>query len=121
MSLASSPSVSSPGFALQSRLFLNMKRAGRIIDVAWFQQNAEYARAVLGAAESLKNEAISEIANSLREELKDFLSPARVTVLSVAKPVVPPAADEMPAPAAEAEAAAAAAAPTIKRYVGSLR
>ena len=114
MSLATSPAVSSPSFALQSRLFLHLKRAGRIIDVAWFQQNAEYARAVLSAAEELKDAEISTIALRLREELKDFLGPARVTVLSVAKPLA--AADEMPA-----ADVAAVAITTTDRYVGSLR
>lgn len=41
MSTVMSPQQNNASFSLQSRLFINMKRAGRVVDLVWFQQNAE--------------------------------------------------------------------------------
>lgn len=97
MSTAMTPSQNRTTFALQSRLFVAMKRAGRVIDLLWFQQNAEYARAVLDTASRMSDAEVREIGRRLGELLADYLLPERATVLPlrpapepVPAPVVPP-------------------------------
>lgn len=96
----SSRQISSAAFGQLSRLFMAMKRHGRIIDVIWFQHSAEYARAVVEAAAGTDDPAIHEILLSVRSAFADHLAPAPVTPLSVARsaPPVAPAAERMPAP-----------------------
>ncbi len=97
MSLVMSPQQNSASFALQSRLFVSMKRAGRVIDLVWLQQSPEYARAVLSAADNMPDAEVRDIAAKLRDILADYiaqgLSPAsKVSVLPVPpRPVVVPA------------------------------
>jgi hypothetical protein len=85
-----SPQQNSASFALQSRLFVSMKRAGRVIDLVWFQQNVEYARAVLSAADNMPDVEVREISGKLRDVLHDYLAQglnsSKVTVLPVARP-----------------------------------
>lgn len=111
MSLVMSPQQNNASFALQSRLFVSMKRAGRVIDLVWFQQNVEYARAVLVAADNMPDVEVREIAARLRELLRDYLGPAKVAVLPVARP----------APAPEAAAAVDADGSDADRYITTLR
>lgn len=61
-------------FALLSRLFLSLKRAGRIIDVEWFQQNSDYAHSMLELAEALEDSGINELVAKLRAEMPNLLS-----------------------------------------------
>ncbi len=96
-------------FALQTRLFVGLKRAGRIVDLIWLQQSPEYARTVLALAEAASDAELRETAMRLRELMADFLAPAKVTVLSVAK-----AEPELAPALAEAVDAA-------PRYIGQLR
>lgn len=95
MSLVMSPQQNSASFALQSRLFVSMKRAGRVIDLVWFQQNVEYARAVLSAADNMPDVEVREISGKLRDVLGDYLTQgmnsSKVTVLPVAARPVPAA------------------------------
>lgn len=95
MSLVMSPQQNSASFALQSRLFVSMKRAGRVIDLVWFQQNVEYARAVLSAADNMPDVEVREISGKLRDVLHDYLAQglnsSKVTVLPVARPAAVPA------------------------------
>jgi hypothetical protein len=90
-----SPQQNSASFALQSRLFVSMKRAGRVIDLVWFQQNVEYARAVLSAADNMPDVEVREISGKLRDVLHDYLAQglnsSKVTVLPVARPAAVPA------------------------------
>lgn len=110
MSLVMSPQQNSASFALQSRLFVSMKRAGRVIDLVWFQQNVEYARAVLSAADNMPDVEVREISGKLRDVLHDYLAQglnsSKVAVLPVVRPAAVPVAaplltdpviDEIPA------------------------
>lgn len=121
-----SPQQNSASFALQSRLFVSMKRAGRVIDLVWFQQNAEYARAILSAADNMPDVEVRDIASKLRDILREYLGqgPAtnKVSVLPVAK-VAPPVA-VAPAPAAVAEPVLTEEVethPELDRHLTSLR
>jgi hypothetical protein len=89
-----SPQQNSASFALQSRLFVSMKRAGRVIDLVWLQQNVDYARAVLSAADNMPDVEVRDIAGKLREVLADYLNQGqkKVAVLPVAKPAPVPVA-----------------------------
>lgn len=121
MSEAMSPSLNRATFALQSRLFVAMKRAGRVIDLVWLQHNAEYARAVLDTALRMSDEEVHEIAQRLRGLLGDYLAQGagRVAVLRAA-PV--PAPQSAAAEAAAAPATPAPAAPAgLDRHLTSLR
>lgn len=95
MSLAMSPSLNRATFALQSRLFVAMKRAGRVIDLVWFQQNPEYAGAVLDTCARMADQEVRSLGETLRPLLGEYLqqSPARATVLPLhpSAPVLEPA------------------------------
>lgn len=115
MSVVMSPQGSSVAcFALQTRLFTGMKRAGRIIDIAWFQHDADYARAMLALAEKSADESLRDIVNGLREMMRDVLVPTPVDVAVV-----------MPAATLPGPVVAAVGAPVqeeiLDRYVGRLR
>lgn len=142
---AMSASLNRATFALQSRLFVAMKRAGRVIDLIWLQHNVEYARAVLDTAERTGDEEVREIARRLRSLLGDYLlqgqarasaprpaagpAPA-LTAAAPAAPApvaVPSAPVAPPVPAAAASTAIAPAAPPaavaaeLDRHLTSLR
>lgn len=108
----SSRAASSAAFGHLSRLFMAMKRHGRIIDVLWFQHSPDYARAVVAAAAATDDPAIHEILLSVRSCFASHLAPATVTPLAAARPPAPAAATPAPPPA-----------PTVdpRRYVGRLR
>lgn len=110
MSAVMSLPTSSAGFALQTRLFAGLKRTGRVIDIVWFQQDAEYARAVLTLAEKTGDEVLHEVVGSLRELMRDFLAPPRVAAVIA-----------MPAPVVAVVEENPAAAPDLERYIGRLR
>ncbi len=112
----SSRQISSAAFGQLSRLFMAMKRHGRIIDVIWFQHSAEYARAVVEAAAGTDDPAIHEILLAVRSAFAEHLAPAAVTPLSVARSAAPPAADMAPE-------SLVATRPEVdpRRYVGGLR
>lgn len=112
MSLVMSQQQNSASFALQSRLFVSMKRAGRVVDLVWFQQSVEYARAVLAAADNMPDVEVREISARLRELLRDYLGQGKVAVLPVSRPV-PVATDAEPA--TEADSA------DPDRYITTLR
>lgn len=102
-------------FVQLTRLFAGLKRSGRVMDVVWFQQNAEYARAMLALADENDDEAVREIAANLRQLLPDYLYPQ-----------APPPRTAVRAPAAtlparDAETAAAEAVSPADRYIGRLR
>lgn len=107
MSTVMSPQQNNASFALQSRLFINMKRAGRVIDLVWFQQNVEYARAVLSAADNMPDVEARDIALKLRETLRDYLAQgqtqSKVSVLPVAPRPAPATTPLATAPVAAAE------------------
>jgi hypothetical protein len=67
------------GFALLTRIFMSLKRAGRVVDVVWFQQSPEYAQVVLGLIEDSNDAEGHEAARRLRELLdaNGFLPAAR--------------------------------------------
>lgn len=75
-SLAMKPQANTESFGLLTRLFVALKRAGRVVDLVWLQQNADYALAVLDLAESLNDTEARETAARLRIDLKDFLAQA---------------------------------------------
>lgn len=115
MSVVMSPQSTSVGcFALQTRLFAGMKRAGRIIDVVWFQQDADYARAMLALADKTGDEGLREVVAGLRDMMRDLLAPVPVAATSVMpaavvlQPVVP-----VEVPPVQAE--------ILDRYIGRLR
>lgn len=100
MSLAMTPQQNSGSFALQSRLFISMKRAGRVIDLVWFQQSAEYARAVLSTGDNMPDTEVRDIAAKLRQLLGSYLNQDqnKVAVLPIAR-AVPAPEPVAPAPA----------------------
>lgn len=123
MATVTPPRMSSAAFALLTRLFAGLKRAGRITDVIWFQQNAEYARAVLQLAAQDDDEAVRRIGADLQELLRDFLAPPPPP-----RPAAATATGKVPAikpaelrPAPVVETAPAAAEEVVDRYVGRLR
>lgn len=121
-----SPQQNSASFALQSRLFVSMKRAGRVIDLVWFQQNAEYARAILSAADNMPDVEVRDIAGKLRDILRDYLGQGtgqnKVAVLPVAKAAPPVAVAPALAPAAEPVLTEEVEAhPELDRHLTSLR
>lgn len=122
MSEPMSASMNRATFALQSRLFVAMKRAGRVIDLVWLQHNPEYAAAVLDTAARMSDDEVQDIARRLHDLLRDYLASAG---LRPAAP--PPRAPVVEAPARVAEpapapAAAPAAAPVLlDRHLTSLR
>lgn len=97
---AMSASLNRATFALQSRLFVAMKRAGRVIDLVWLQHNAEYARAVLATADAMGDAEVREIATRLRQLLADYLAQGstRPAALRSAPPPTAPTATPTPAP-----------------------
>ncbi len=126
MSEAMSPSLNRVTFALQSRLFVAMKRAGRVIDLVWLQHNAEYARAVLDTAERMQDGEVQEIARRLRGLLGDYLAQgtAKVALLrpAPAVAVTPPAPPEAVVAAPPPPEAMHTAEPAgLDRHLTSLR
>lgn len=126
MSLVMSPQQNSASFALQSRLFISMKRAGRVIDLVWFQQSPEYARAVLSAADNMPDTEVRDLSAKLRDTLADYLTqgvstPGKVAVL----PVTPrPAPAPVPVAAVVTEPVLTEEAsehPELDRHLTSLR
>jgi len=77
MSLDTKFEIGADSFALLTRLFMALKRAGRVIDVVWFQESPEYARAVLSLADELDDNDVAEAADRLRLKLHEFLAPRR--------------------------------------------
>ncbi len=125
MSTVMSPQQNNASFALQSRLFVNMKRAGRVIDLVWFQQNVEYARAVLSAADNMPDVEARDIALKLREVLHDYLGQKKVSVLPVAAAKIMPAAPSpvapAPAPVLDLHLPDDETTPELDRHLTSLR
>lgn len=128
MSEAMSPSLNRATFALQSRLFVAMKRAGRVIDLFWLQHNAEYARSVIDTAARMNDEEVREIAQRLRGLLGDYLAQGSVRVAMLrSAPAAAATAPATAAPAAAAPPPAPPAAPApaapagLDRHLTSLR
>lgn len=114
MSLVMSASMNRATFALQSRLFVAMKRAGRVIDLVWFQHSAEYARAVLDTAGRMSDDEVKSLAENLRQLLGEYL--AQGNGMATVLPLRPAPAAPPPAPASSPEAPA-----TLDRHLTSLR
>ena len=116
MSIAMPPAthrVGSAGFALLVRLFAGLKRKGRVIDVIWFQQDLDYARAILALADNTEDDSVREISASLRKIMRDVLAPplsADVAITRNGTAVTAVAASPAPDLAAPDE-----------RYIGRLR
>lgn len=127
MSEPMSASLNRATFALQSRLFVAMKRAGRVIDLVWLQHNAEYAAAVLDTATRMSDDEVQDIALRLQELLRDYLAAAGTAIptrQAVPRPpaVEPPLLVPEPAHAPPPVAAAPAATPALlDRHLTSLR
>lgn len=107
------------GFALLTRLFMSLKRAGRVIDVVWFQQSPEYARVVLG----LVNETIDADGREAARRLTEMLETAGF-VTAPRRPVVrapEPQPDPVPLLDEPVEAATVDKAAAQRRYTTTLR
>jgi hypothetical protein len=123
MSLVMSPSLNRATFALQSRLFVAMKRAGRVIDLVWFQHNAEYARAVLDTAARMSDDEVRSIGENLRKLLYEYLGQGKAAVLPL-RPAPAPAPAAAPVEAAPPKPVAAIEAlppAELDRHLTSLR
>lgn len=118
MSEAMTASMSRATFALQSRLFVAMKRAGRVIDLVWFQHNPEYAGAVLDTAARMSDDEVHDIGQRLRELVGPYLAQAAPAQRPAAAPA---AAVSVPAPEAAPASVAPAPAATLDRHMTSLR
>ncbi|MFP5441992.1 MAG: hypothetical protein ACLGHJ_10895 [Gammaproteobacteria bacterium] len=106
--MSTSNTVSSRTFVLLTRLFSGLKRAGRVIDVVWFQQDAGYARAVLARAAEDDDDTVRQIGSELQALLADFLAP-------------PPSAVPEPAPAPATVTPEPESQLPPDKYVGRLR
>lgn len=118
--------IGSEAFSLLVRLFNGLKRRGRVIDVIWFQQSPEYARAVLALADECDDESVRELGVSLRRILGEWLVPPVVVM------VAPPVVSAAPAPVPVVETGAETSTETASdgedivagetaRYIGRLR
>lgn len=116
MSLVMSASMNRATFALQSRLFVAMKRAGCVIDLVWFQHNAEYARAVLDTAARMSDMEVRTLAENLRQLLGDYLN--QTPIMATILPLRLPASEPPPAPGEPAGVETPAA---LDRHLTSLR
>lgn len=57
---------------LQTRFYVAVRRAsGRVIDLVWFRQNAEYAKAVLDFAETIADREVRETVRLLRQPVNE--------------------------------------------------
>jgi hypothetical protein len=126
MFLAMSPQQNSASFALQSRLFVSMKRAGRVIDLVWLQQSPEYARAVLSAADNMLDAEVRDIAAKLRDILADYIGQGlnqtgKVSVLPVAPRTEPASTPVMTAVTESMLTEEASEHPELDRHLTSLR
>lgn len=97
MSVALPPQrIGSEAFTLLTRLFAGLKRRGRVIDVIWFQQSADYARAVLALADDCDEDEVRKISAALRALLRDYVAPPQALPVTApgdsvgAEPAVPP-------------------------------
>ncbi len=120
MSEAMTASMNRATFALQSRLFVAMKRAGRVIDLVWFQHNPEYAGAVLDTAARMNDDEVHDIGQRLRELVGPYLAQAAPAQRPAAA-AAPAAAVSVPAPEAAPAPVAPAPAATLDRHMTSLR
>jgi len=111
-----------------TRLFAGLKRAGRVTDVIWFQQNPDYAREVLRLAAEDDDETVRKLGADLQVHLREFLAlppPKLVTAkvpavsLPAAAPVATPAAAVEPPLLVEPEPAAKEE--FVNQYIGRLR
>ena len=66
--------IRTESFALMTRIFAALRRTGRLVDMIWFQENAEYARAVLALADELHDPEVQEMVQRLRQQLQGFLT-----------------------------------------------
>ena len=61
------PSYTDEELALQTRFYVSVRRAsGRVIDMVWFRQNKEYARAMLDFADNIADREVRDASRSLR-------------------------------------------------------
>lgn len=98
-------------FGLQTRLFVVLKRNGRIIDLVWFQQDAGYACHVLELAAASADDEARELSGRLHDSLADYLATAKRGPMAV----------ERGEPEAKAATEAAVEEVPVERYVMSLR
>jgi hypothetical protein len=66
--------LQSETFLLMTRVFAALRRQGRLVDMVYFQENAEYAINILAAADHLRDAEISNIVARLRSQLRPFLN-----------------------------------------------
>jgi hypothetical protein len=108
------------GFALLTRVFMALKRAGRVVDMVWFQHNPEYARVVLGLIEETTDADGKEAGKRLRETLEasGFLPASR----RVSAPKPAPEPESVPLlDEPVADTATDPDKPPAKRYTTTLR
>lgn len=79
--------IRTESFALMTRVFSALRRTGRLVDMIWFQENAEYARAVLALAEELPDPEVHEMVQRLRQQLHGFLAGTVKSVVVAPEPV----------------------------------
>jgi hypothetical protein len=61
------PTYTDEELALQTRFYVSVRRAsGRVIDMVWFRQNKEYARAMLDFADNIADREVRDASRSLR-------------------------------------------------------
>ncbi len=61
------PTYTDEELALQTRFYVSVRRAsGRVIDMVWFRQNKEYARAMLDFADNIADRDVRDASRSLR-------------------------------------------------------
>ncbi len=54
-------------FTLHTQFYVAIRRAtGRVIDLVWFKQNKEYARAVLDYADAISDREVRDLSRRLR-------------------------------------------------------
>ncbi|HMU87923.1 MAG TPA: hypothetical protein PKL69_08570 [Agitococcus sp.] len=54
-------------FTIHTQFYVAVRRAtGRVIDLVWFKQNKEYARAVLDYADAISDREVRDLSRRLR-------------------------------------------------------
>lgn len=64
------PTYTDEELALQTRFYVSVRRAsGRVVDMVWFRQNKEYARAMLDFADNIVDREARDASRCLRQHL----------------------------------------------------
>ena len=65
--VVNTPIYTDEELALQTRFYVSVRRAsGSVVDMVWFRQNKEYARAILDFADNIADREVRDTSRCLR-------------------------------------------------------